>query len=759
MIQPLHGKEGAFSPPASAAPVSAVPGLPRHRRSDKVAVAAAAILCALIAAIPFLLYHRAYYHDDMQSQYMPALVAIGKALAAGVWPSLTLQVNYGGALAGEYQYGLYNPIELLKMMSVAQFGDLESGAAFLAVTDYAVLGAGVYLLARRFGASSGYALLAAAAFACNNFVFYWFASSWRPGLSSLGYLALACACLMTAHKSRGAFLAAVATAYLTLTAGWPQAIMVLGLFALFQLGMAWNGNIRRRRIAIPFAALVSAGLLALPALMPLLAMGAHASRQGGVFNEGLLQPDLYSLLAVSSPFHFGHILGFSGFDTLSVPMYLAAWFALPFLPFIDFAKARRLVAPKPLLLGAILLLILTQGPQQFSALRWPFRFIPYYHLIVIVLFSVLMSRAPARVTQHKRSLALAIVVFQTFVAAQSQPAFANLALVAAAIAVIGVVVGLALYTRRETYLPLWLGAVTVGLFVLTHLLFPINRQMPDWRAAASVGRVSDLASIPESYSAAIGPPSDDRPVSESRPFGNMALVRGGAEYFGYSPIGENNFVRSFGNQTHGPANGFMTAAMLAPTEYGGLRFVDLAKIDTAVLLSPAPGAAPRFASGGFACAVEAPRVTTCRRTSRSAYPGSLAFASSGLTISPLADGTATSERFSIDGRGGNAKVLVFNRLAWPGYRLTLNGASIPLERDRFGLLVARLPDEAAVGELHLIYRPPGFMLGIGSALVGLLLALGLALSHQFWSPRPAPDSQARGNGPDGPRRTAGKGQS
>ncbi len=46
---------------------------------------------ALLAIVPYLMFRGAYLRDDMQEQYMPTFMAIGRSLAAGHWPYLTLQ--------------------------------------------------------------------------------------------------------------------------------------------------------------------------------------------------------------------------------------------------------------------------------------------------------------------------------------------------------------------------------------------------------------------------------------------------------------------------------------------------------------------------------------------------------------------------------------------------------------------------------------------------------------------------------------------
>jgi uncharacterized membrane protein YfhO len=69
--------------------------------------------------------------------------------------------------------------------------------------------------------------------------------------------------------------------------------------------------------------------------------------------------------------------------------------------------------------------------------------------------------------------------------------------------------------------------------------------------------------------------------------------------------------------------------------------------------------------------------------------------------------------------------VVFARLGWPGYRATLNGRDLPIDVVAKTFVSVDIPAGTKNTELELTWRPPGWKLGCGAVLLGLLGAGGL----------------------------------
>lgn len=79
---------------------------------------------------------------------------------------------------------------------------------------------------------------------------------------------------------------------------------------------------------------------------------------------------------------------------------------------------------------------------------------------------------------------------------------------------------------------------------------------------------------------------------------------------------------------------------------------------------------------------------------------------------------------TLDGTGG--AVVVIRRPLLVGTVATQSGRALPVVR-ALGHLIAVVVNDVAAGPVHVGYRPPGFMLGIGLSLVGLALVVGLTV--------------------------------
>ena len=89
--------------------------------------------------------------------------------------------------------------------------------------------------------------------------------------------------------------------------------------------------------------------------------------------------------------------------------------------------------------------------------------------------------------------------------------------------------------------------------------------------------------------------------------------------------------------------------------------------------------------------------------------------------------TDTTSRVRVSSSDGGR--IVFARLGWPGYRATLDGEPIPISTVAKSFVTVDVPAGTRDAELVLTWRPPGWKIGIASAVMGLA---GLAALHWLW---------------------------
>jgi hypothetical protein len=694
----------------------------------------AGLLGALLAAAPLLQNPSAYYLDDMQVQYMPTFYSIGNTLReSGTIPFLTTHSWYGGNLIGEFQYALFNPIALALFAVLPSFHTLSGGAAFLAVVFQAILSSGSLLLARNLGISRSLSFVAAVAIATNNFVFYWYASSWFPGLVSMACMVWSMAFLLRASTSAASFLGAGLATACTATAGWPHSLLTLGVFtANLVVLRALQGDSKGAHA--PGLAAALGTMAAVVAIVPVFAMSPVATRVSGIYNNGFLTPDLGDILSFVNPLHRGRMLGYQGYKVDVTPFFYAAWFVLPLLCALDWQRVDWRSEPLRVVLAfSVANLALAHGPTQLGPLRYPFRFLPGFQIGVVLTCLVLSAQAglvhPTIRRTGATAAALCVVAFQSW---QTQPDFQSLWVLGALAVACAVVPFVPAGTSRA----LVLVSASIAVTFLVRVVVPSNASIVDWAFQRTPTGVGSLTTIPRSYELDVSGPGQ-RHVADRFDdflFGQMGLALGRATVNGYSPIGHRALAERFCLQLHGwtcPDGG--ERALRTEPETGA-PYLDLMRVER-LIVERGPQlrelerviASPwrRTDSRRFA-------VVYGRELPNAALPGSLAWPATGVRAEALGVATAEREALRIAQRDRAHRTLTFARTWWPGYRATFNGQSVPV-RALDGLLVAvDLPEDASTGELVLSYRPPAFAASVAVSLLALFALMATTLLHARW---------------------------
>jgi len=716
----------------------------------------AAVVGAVLMALPLLHDPAAYFRDDMETYFVPTLVAVGRTIwATGEVPLLTLHTWLGGNLAGEFQYGLFNPILLLLYACLPVFATQDAAAAFLVIALGAVLASGAFALGRALRLDVPLAHTLAAAIAGNGFLCLWFAASWFPGFSSSAFMVWAMAFLILAPRRPGAFVAAASAVFLMATSGWPHAVIALGVFTAVWIVIQLRDAKWREAVDIGGAALLGLGAAAV-AIGPFLGVIAMADRAAVVGNNGLLVANLRDVLSLSNPLHFGVFQLFGSRAQLVIaPLFYVAWFILPLAAFIDWAKIRWAeprIATWAILAG--LMLIATQGPSQALWMRYPIKFLPYFHIAILVLALLILQHAGlAAVTRRRRGVLLLILAAMVLSALQSFPALLLLQLGLA-----GLFGQAALILQRDgAGHPRQVGMalacttllVAVGIRLLTPSpLFPEVQVVGAFRVPREIAIQAPLTSVPNAYELHLSAP--DAPRDAATPFAEamtsqIGLAQGRALVNGYSPIGHRGLVDLLcvGDTARWPCpNAF--ARLLRTDPGSGSTFADLMRLDTLVLLRDADFArVSADVPGSWTTQRETPFAVAYRRTLPNAdLPGSLSWVPDGIRAETVGAATARREVVRLTLETSAPGPLVFARPFWEGYAATLNGRPVPV-RPLAGIFVSiDLPTDARSGELVLTFSPKGLLAGSIVSLVSVVLVLLYAGWMVLSSRRPAGQRQA-----------------
>jgi hypothetical protein len=341
------------------------------------------VLIGLAIAAFALVMHRqgfiAFHLDDAEIEYLPATRDIARAISEGSFPLLARGLWHGGTLAGEYQYAVFNVVELaFACLLWSLKPQLASAAAAFATFHIAVLAAGVSRWCRSRGLAPGFAALAAGVAALHGWLLCWGAASWYPALVSLAFLPwLLWSLELTARPDKRPFavIAGAVSVYLVLTGGWPFTT----LMSIVLSAIAFARVCSKTRSWQPGVAIMTAWALGLalasPALIALLDYRAYTLRSQwapavqtdlvvpAAALSGLLVPSVSAIWEWSGP-HSRLARELAG-GMVPISAVAAAMLARP-----GFLRRHRWDA---LTLGIGVLLATAPG---YGSFRWSFRWLP-----------------------------------------------------------------------------------------------------------------------------------------------------------------------------------------------------------------------------------------------------------------------------------------------------------------------------------------------------------------------------------------------
>lgn len=342
------------------------------------------MLAALLAALPELVFPGFYYRDDMQSQYVPVLREIARAVGHGQLPLLTDETWFGGAIAGEYQHGALSlPHALLALLVVKAGLSLRGIALAVGLLYTAFCAAGAFRLARRW-ASPLLSTCVAWVAALNGFNVDW--GSWLPAIVGFAWVPWFWWALerRLAARGRGRDAALALATYGLLSAGWHFALLMAALITLFSFAPAATRPRFMAQAVGVVPGLMTGALLSAPALLCFAEYARASARIGLGHASWTWTTPLGGLLGLVMPTSSSRWHVFEGLDT--IPNAALSGGALPLLVLPSaLARSRpehrRIVWPA---LGLALLALLLAVTPSLWWVRWPFRWLPLAHLSLAI---------------------------------------------------------------------------------------------------------------------------------------------------------------------------------------------------------------------------------------------------------------------------------------------------------------------------------------------------------------------------------------
>lgn len=682
---------------------------------------------------------RHFYTDDTESQYAPMWVMLGRAMRDGQFPVMVPEQWMSGNYTME-EAGLFNPPQLLIDLIAPSVPNLAVYATIVKLLFSIIAGLGVYRVCLAYGSKPQWAAVAGVAFPFTGFFLFFDTASWMTALTGTAYLLHAWAASVRYVRGKGGPIPVFLFLYLAISVQYifPAVESVLMLLAVAV------GEIVERRAWKPVLRLaIAAGCAGLAGLLTFLPsmLSAKVSWRGTsqINNDQFLTVPWSESLNASLPSTMPAFSSWWGY-VQPLPMTYIAWFLIPALAFVDWGKAREhWKGFVSISLVALMALMWTAGPGTIGPLRWPARVLPMLALGLLVLVCVLLGRFATVRDWRNRLIAAGVLILALWVRTFSADPHAVVSHVLSALVVLGLVAACVWLGRTRGTAAACLLAIAAMFPIAYYQVWKVQPNIMSWNlpanrdeAKAAFPKFEGGTTIQLGDRGLLGP--QDKSLAGaygSLVFGNYAKDLELNYVQGYTPNGHFYFGEMTCMRWDGSVCPDAYRRMFTPEPTTGRTLVDLMLIDRVVLqraMFPEADAQP--APEGWHWASYPGHEKYIAVLERDGGPistvnGRIADAHNVTATSVSESNTGSSVRVSSE-NGGR---VVFARLGWPGYRVTLNGKPIPFTTVAKSFVAVDIPAGTKNADLELSWRPPGWKIGIATAATGLI---GLGVLEWMW---------------------------
>ncbi|MDJ0396505.1 hypothetical protein QMK17_24695 [Rhodococcus sp. G-MC3] len=699
-------------------------------------VTAAAIVAGYLAVV--LANARHFYSDDTESQYAPLWVMLGQQLRKGQLPSLVPEHWMAGNYTIE-EAGLLNPPQLLIDLIAPSIDNLALYATVVKLVFAVILGLGVYRVCLEYGSRAPWAAVAGASVPFTGFLLFLDEASWMTAFTGTAWLVHAWASAVRYARGRSGPIPVFVFLYFAMSVQYVFPAVEAGLM----IGAVVVGEVVYQRRWAPSLRVLAVSTCAAAAglatyLPSLLSAGVTWRGVSEIKNDQFLTVPWSESLNASLPSTLPAFTSWWGYIQ-PLPLVYIAWFLIPALAFIDWRKAAASAREmSAVALFTAIVLMWTAGPGTIGPLRWPARVLPMVAIGLLVLVCTLLGRYATTDGWRRRAGAAGVVIGLLFVRSSS-----------AAPAELGWHIVAVLFVLALGGVMVWLGrlrgtAVTcvvavIAVFPIAYVQVraaqptPMSWNLPEKRSDMKEAFPEfDGTTLQLADRAMIKP--DERTLEGaygSLAFGNYPKNLELTYTGGYTPNGHYWFGEMLCMRWDMSVcpDAYRRAFVVEPST--GRTIVDLMNVDRVVLqralypdaqMQPAPDGWKWVDSPGHEGYISVLERNDGPVSTRNGRISDV----QGTTATSTSESNTTSQATVSSDKGGH---VVFARLAWPGYRATLDGRPVPIDVVGKSFVIVQIPAGTSDAQLVLTWRPPGWKIGGATIVAGLAGLVVLELMY------------------------------
>ncbi|MEK7990311.1 MAG: hypothetical protein VSS52_004840 [Thiotrichaceae bacterium] len=687
-----------------------------------------ALVPMLFTIYMLLLNGRYFFIDDKVSDMFPKLYDMGMLLRNGEFPILTTNIMNGSAYALEYQYAVFNPVNLILSYILPSFKSFAVAGWFISAIHLSLSGLGAFMLARNVGLRGMQALTLSLLFALNYHGLHWNASAWYGPLIGSTWVIFGIAFLAgivyldkPIRNTIGLFVAYS----LCITSGWPLAVIavaITSIFVLFHLTFLKKDYYLSTLIII---AGISSVMVSSAALISFFSAVEVATRPSAFENiANFLVAPLDGLITFFDPSYSAFMNNWGGGYSLQQnPQFYVGWFLLPLLLMINWSKEKIINTGVWVWGGLMLVFLLTcMGPERLGVLRFPIRSIPYFHFFLILFLMVSAKECGLSVTKQRVQLFLFVLVLQCIHSLQSNPSQAILLFFSTFIILAFSIIFFYMVHKERNYSPfLWFSS----LFIFAVILYAVpHGRGVDWGIPSDSNTVNSLGR--ENYTLFYGHYVDSNaipnPHLEYR-VATTALLGNDRSINGYTPIGHKGFREILKISNHGNFEELCADTLFEIDSKTQLSHAELMRVDRIIALKGSWAIdIEQHITDKFALKKTAAHTLTFDYINEYSYPGLVSWISPSTIIEEemACKFKQTQECLNVTNTPAEGGEIIFARLWFPGYSAYLDGKKLDVTTHKSLWVTVKLPP-LAKGQVRLEYTLPKANLIIYLMLFGTLL--------------------------------------
>ncbi|MFE5409111.1 hypothetical protein [Microbacterium sp. NPDC056569] len=702
-----------------------------------------AILATLLhAALRILRTPRYFFWDDTQLGAYGQWYELGTRLLSGTWTILDPGAWQGGNLLAEGQWGVWSPLAWVVAIGAHAFGGATVYATLVKVGFLVLLCVGVFLLARDYGASPGWAAVAAFGATAGGQTMYLDAPSWVTGLQSVALFAVTWWTLRRSVIGGRNPLAFVISAYLLITVGYVFGVIELViLFVFVIIESAVSGG--ARAILRPVWLGVYAGLLTVFVYLPgILTAPVTVRSASGIENDQFLNMDLSDLATSPIVTAVSTVRGYWG-DMAPVPLQYTSWL-VPIALIAAAALWRNWRTLLPVFGVLIATGALVIGPSVLGPLRYPARMMPYLVLAVVLLIAVAATKGwPRRASRAQRVGVVLVIAGCAWFAWAAQPA-AWAWVVGAAVLQIGAFAIMDAAVRRGADPRTGWGVPLIALTASVALMVPQlvkygNSPLGEFRVPSSVSQMqavgTDLTpgvmTVGDVYSLQQDPEAYDESL-----LANLWYLTEKDVVGVYTVLPFRAFAEELCIDIRGSTCPQAYERLFETTPAQPVALADDLRLNTVIGIPGVDLETAPFVPEGWTLQT-GEHTWRVVRDEPVEPAGGIARVSAGVRAEIVSE-TDTELRLRVEDVTSTGGSVVFSRMAWPGYSAS---SGVIADPERGFLLTLDVSAEDRGHEITVTFRPPGWGIELASALLAAVLAVVLCAAS-FLSARRRPDAEA-----------------